>query len=78
MSPTSHKKSNVMRLLESRRIPYQVYTYATDIRSAEDIASVLGFPPHEVYKTLVVLPPQGRPLLALIPGPDVLDLKRLA
>jgi Cys-tRNA(Pro)/Cys-tRNA(Cys) deacylase len=78
MSPTSHKKSNVMRLLESRRIPYQVYTYATDIRSAGDIASVLGFPPREVYKTLVVLPPQGRPLLVLIPGPYVLDLKRLA
>jgi Cys-tRNA(Pro)/Cys-tRNA(Cys) deacylase len=78
MSPTSHKKSNVMRLLESRRVPYQVYTYSTDIRSAEEVAPVLGFPALEAYKTLVVLPPQGRPLLVLIPGPYVLDLKRLA
>jgi Cys-tRNA(Pro)/Cys-tRNA(Cys) deacylase len=78
MSPTSRKKSNVMRLLECRRMPYQVYTYATDLRSAEEVAPVLGFPPQEVYKTLVVLPPRGRPLLVLIPGPYVLDLKRLA
>jgi Cys-tRNA(Pro)/Cys-tRNA(Cys) deacylase len=78
MSPISHKKSHVMRLLESRRIPYQVYTYATDIRSAEEVAPALGFPRYEVYKTLVVLPPRGKPLLVLIPGPHVLDLKRLA
>ena len=78
MSPTNHKKSNVIRLLESRRVPYQVYTYAPDIRSAEEVAPVLGCPPHEVYKTLVVLPPRGRPLLVLIPGPSVLNLKGLA
>ena len=78
MSPVSPKKSPVRRLLESRRIPHQVYTYATDIRSAAEAARALGFPSHEVYKTLVVLPPRGRPLLVLIPGPCVLDLKRLA
>jgi Cys-tRNA(Pro)/Cys-tRNA(Cys) deacylase len=78
MPPISHKKSNVMRLLESRGIPYQAYAYSTAIRSAAEVAPALGFPPHEVYKTLVVLPPRGRPLLVLIPGPGVLDLKRLA
>jgi Cys-tRNA(Pro)/Cys-tRNA(Cys) deacylase len=72
------KKSNVIRLLEARQIPYQAYTYATDIRSAEDVAQVLGVPAREVYKTLVVLPPRGKPLLVLIPGPCALDLKRLA
>jgi Cys-tRNA(Pro)/Cys-tRNA(Cys) deacylase len=38
----------------------------------------MGVPAHEVYKTLVVLPPCGRPLLVVIPGPRVLDLKHLA
>jgi Cys-tRNA(Pro)/Cys-tRNA(Cys) deacylase len=78
MPPLSHRKSKVMRLLESRRVPYQVYTYSTDMRSAEAVAPVLGVPPPEVYKTLVGLPPRGRPMLGLIAGPYVLDLKRLA
>jgi Cys-tRNA(Pro)/Cys-tRNA(Cys) deacylase len=75
---TLPKKSNVIRLLEARQIPYRAYTYATDMRSAEDVAQVLGVPAREVYKTLVVLPPRGKPLLVLIPGPCALDLKRLA
>jgi Cys-tRNA(Pro)/Cys-tRNA(Cys) deacylase len=72
------KKSNVIRLLEARRITYQALTYSTEIHSAEDVAQIWGFPAHEVYKTLVVLPPCGRPLLVVIPGPRVLDLKHLA
>jgi Cys-tRNA(Pro)/Cys-tRNA(Cys) deacylase len=75
---TKSKRSNVIRLLESRHIPYQTYTYATDICSAEDVAHGLGIPVHDVYKTLVVLLPHGKPLLVIIPGPCALDLKRLA
>jgi Cys-tRNA(Pro)/Cys-tRNA(Cys) deacylase len=42
------------------------------------VAHVSGIPAHEVYKTLVVLPPHSQPLLVIIPGPCTLDLKRLA
>jgi prolyl-tRNA editing enzyme YbaK/EbsC (Cys-tRNA(Pro) deacylase) len=56
----------------------QTRTYATDIRSADDVAHVLWVPAYEVYQTLVVLPPHGKPLLMIIPGPWALDLKRLA
>ena len=72
------KKSNLLRLLEARQIPYQAYTYAADLRSAEAVARVLGVPAREVYKTLVVLPPPGAPLLVIVPGPCTLDLKQLA
>jgi Cys-tRNA(Pro)/Cys-tRNA(Cys) deacylase len=75
---TGPKKSNVLRWLESRDIPYQAYMYAMDVRSAEDVADVLGLPAREVYKTLVVLPPHGKPLMIIMPGPSALDLKRLA
>ena len=75
---TKPKRSTVIRLLDSRHIPYQTHTYATDIRSAEEVAHVLDIPTHEVYKTLVVLPPRSKPLLVTIPGPCALDLKRLA
>jgi len=56
----------------------QAHTYAPDIRSADDVAHVLGISAYEVYQTLVVLPPHGKPLLMIIPGPWGLDLKRLA
>ena len=56
----------------------QTRTYATDIRSADDVAHVLGIPAYAGYQTLVVLPPHGKPLLMIIPGPWGLDLKRLA
>ncbi len=74
----TRNKSNVMRMLEAEGIPYQVYTFSTVVRSAEAAAQVLGIPAHEVYKTLVVLPSRGKPLLVVIPGHRTLDLKRLA
>jgi hypothetical protein len=51
---------------------------ATDIRSADDVAHVLWVLVYQVYQTSVVLPPHGKPLLMIIPGPWALDLKRLA
>jgi Cys-tRNA(Pro)/Cys-tRNA(Cys) deacylase len=71
-------KTNSMRLLESRHIPYQVHEFSTEIRSAEDAAQVMGAPPDHVYKTLVVLRERGRPLLVIVPGNKALDLKLLA
>jgi Cys-tRNA(Pro)/Cys-tRNA(Cys) deacylase len=38
----------------------------------------LGFSPSEVYKTLFVIPPQGKPLLVLVAGDREIDLKVLA
>lgn len=39
----SDEKTNVMRLLDSRKIPYAAHTYAPDpALSGEDIARILG------------------------------------
>jgi len=72
------QKTNSMRLLESRHIPYQVHEFSTEIRSAEDAAQVMGVPPDQVFKTLVVLRERGRALLVMVPGNKALDLKLLA
>ena len=72
------QKTNAMRLLDSRRIPYKVHAFSTDVRSAKEAARVLGVDPSQVYKTLVVTRERGRPLLVLISGCNALDLKRLA
>jgi Cys-tRNA(Pro)/Cys-tRNA(Cys) deacylase len=75
-------KNNVTRFLDSKRIAYQVFTYAYDagVESAVQVAEAIGLPPAQVFKTLVVQPeePNRKPLLVVIPGPDTLDLKALA
>jgi len=74
------EKTNAIRLLEARRVPYEALTYNPEIHSAVGVAEVLGVPPGQVYKTLVVLreEPRSRPLLVMIAGPDELDMRLLA
>jgi Cys-tRNA(Pro)/Cys-tRNA(Cys) deacylase len=72
------KKLNSMRLLEQHQVTYTVFEFSPEIHSAVGVAEAVGIPPDEVFKTLVVQRPAGRPLLAVIPGPATLDLKALA
>ncbi|MFN8446461.1 MAG: aminoacyl-tRNA deacylase [Caldilineaceae bacterium] len=61
---------------------YQLFTYDYDagVHSAVEVASAIGLPPEQVFKTLVVRAddPKRKPLLVIVPGPDTLDLKALA
>jgi Cys-tRNA(Pro)/Cys-tRNA(Cys) deacylase len=74
------EKTNAMRLLDGRKIPYVTHTYSPDIHSAEGVAEAVGMPPEQVFKTLVVLSAAARPqpYLAIVPGHRELDLKKLA
>lgn len=72
-------KLNSMRLLEQHKIPYEAIEYPDTLRDAEEIAEVLGVPPHIVYKTLVVEPDGGgKPILVMLASNRHLDLKKLA
>ncbi|MHB0859197.1 MAG: Cys-tRNA(Pro) deacylase [Anaerolineae bacterium] len=71
-------KTNAMRVLDARKIPYVTHHYAAERHSAEEVAALVGFPANQVFKTLVVLPEKGRPLLAIVAGDSELDLKMLA
>ena len=70
--------NNVTRLLDSKKIPYQAYELSTEKRGALETAQLLGVDPELVYKTIVVARPKGKPVLAVIPGPNRVDLKLLA
>jgi Cys-tRNA(Pro)/Cys-tRNA(Cys) deacylase len=74
--------NNVTRLLDAKKVPYEVYTYDYDagIHSAVEVAQAIGRSPEQVYKTLVVESNEARrkPMLVMIPGPATLDLKKLA
>lgn len=73
-------RNNVTRLLEARRIPYEVFEFSNEKHSAEETASLLGVPEDHVYKTLVVLrEAKGKkPLLVMVSAGRELDLKSLA
>jgi Cys-tRNA(Pro)/Cys-tRNA(Cys) deacylase len=74
------EKTQAMRSLEGKRIAYEALAYPDDMRDAEEIALVLDLPPDQVFKTLVVLPPESgkKPMLVMIPADAQLDLKKLA
>ena len=74
------EKTNAIRLLDAKRVPYEALSYDAEIHSAVSVAEALGVPPEQVYKTLVVLREEAgaRPLLVMIAGPEELDLRLLA
>ena len=71
--------NNVTRLLDSRKIPYTAFELPAEKLGATETARSLGVPAEIVYKTIVVTRPKpGKPILAVIPGPNRVDLKLLA
>jgi len=72
------EKLNSMRALEQRKIVYTAHEFPDSIHSADGVADYLGRPRDIVYKTLVVLPPAGKPMLVMTSGSGELDLKKVA
>ncbi|HEX7395096.1 MAG TPA: YbaK/EbsC family protein [Anaerolineaceae bacterium] len=71
--------NNVIRLLQSRKIPFTAYDLPAIKLGALETARLLEVPPDIVYKTIVVIRDKaGKPILAIIPGPNEVDLKALA
>ena len=72
------EKLNSMRILDQRQISYTVWEFPDTIHSADGVADYVGLPPEMVYKTLVVLPNTGKPMLVMVAGSRELNLKKLA
>ena len=72
------RKTNSMRLLDASKITYEVYTFSTDIHSASGVATAIGQPLEQVFKTLVVMRPNGKSMLVIVPGHRKASLKHLA
>lgn len=72
-------KTNVMRMLDQKKIPYKSYSYAdTDAISGTEVAEVLGQNPAQVFKTLVTVSKANQYYVFVIPVEKELDLKRVA
>ena len=73
------EKTNVMRLLDGKKIKYTPHFYAdTDAVSGEEICAVLGQDENRVFKTLVTVGKSGKHYVFVVPVAGELDLKKAA
>jgi len=73
------EKTNVMRVLEQKNIPYTAHTYDPDAGlDGVSVAQQLGRDPETVFKTLVARGASGGVYVFDIPVADSLDLKKAA
>ena len=73
-------KTNAARLLDQLGVAYEIREYEVDPNdlAAGTVAAKIGFPPEQVFKTLVARGERNGVVMALIPGDQELDLKALA
>lgn len=72
-------KTNVMRILEQKKISYEMYTYeTTEAISGVEVASILKQDPNQVFKTLVTIGNSKNNYVFMIPVHKELDLKKAA
>ncbi|OUN25367.1 Cys-tRNA(Pro) deacylase [Pseudoflavonifractor sp. An85] len=81
MAKKKEEKTNVMRVLEQKKVPYQGHTYPHDGETAPDgvsVAQSMGQDPACVFKTLVTRGASGGYYVFDIPVAATLDLKKAA
>lgn len=73
------EKTNVMRILEQKKIKYSSYYYAdTDAISGVEVATVLKQDSNQVFKTLVTIGNSKNYYVFMVPVHKELDLKKAA
>ena len=70
--------NNVTRFLDARKVKYTAHELPAEKLGAVEAALYVDVPPDQVFKTIVIVREKKKPILALIPGPRVVDLKLLA
>lgn len=81
MAKHKEEKTNVMRVLDQKKIPYTPHTYPHGEGEAPDgvtVAQSLGINPDQVFKTLVTKGASGGYYVFDIPVAATLDLKKAA
>ncbi len=72
------EKTNVMRLLEQRKIPYTPHYYDPTCTDGERIAVLVGKDPNHTFKTLVTTDGKKHYFVFVIPVNKALHLKKAA
>ena len=74
------KKTNAVRQLESKKIPFELLEYEIDeeLLSAEDAAAKTGIPEERTFKTLCCRGDKTGVMMVCVPAGRELDFKALA
>ena len=72
------EKTNVMRLLEAKKIPYTGFAYPPEITDGQQVAAALGEDVRAVFKTLVTVSDKGKYFVFCVPVCATLALKAAA
>ena len=81
MAKSKEEKTNVMRVLEQKKIAYTAHTYPHEEGVAVDgvtVAQSMGFDPAAVFKTLVARGAKGQFYVFDVTVAENLDLKKAA
>lgn len=79
MAKSKEIKTNAMRILETKKIPYITHTYeCEEFIDAIQIADMLSLPYEKVYKTLVTQGSGKNYYVFVIPIAEELDMKKAA
>ena len=79
MKKNEMEKTNVMRLLEQKKVPYDAHCYVeTGAVNGVEVATILGQNPECVFKTLVTVGKSKNYYVFVIPVNQELDLKKAA
>ena len=70
--------NNVTRFLDARKVKYAAHEMPAEKLGAVEAANFMGVSPDQVFKTIVIVREKKKPVLAVVPGPRVVDLKLLA
>ena len=71
-------KTNVMKILEQKKIKYEFFEYDSTITDGVKVAETLGENPNQVFKTLVTTDNANHYFVFVIPVNQTLDLKGVA
>ena len=72
------EKTNVMRILDQKKIAYRAHFYDNSAVNGIEIADMLGENPQQLFKTLVTVGKSGKNYVFMIPVCDELNLKKAA
>lgn len=72
------EKTNVMRILDSKKVSYNHYFYDPETVNGEEVAAALNENPDRVFKTLVTIGKSKKNYVFMIPVCNELDLKKAA
>ena len=80
MAKKKQVKTNAIRIVEQKKIPYQehTYTFSEDDLGAKHVAEELNQNEAQILKTLVAVGNKTGPVVAVIPSNQELDLKKIA